>query len=122
MDEAYFGQFKKQANYYHGVRTYQVVEKMCVAGISCPVNGQLTAMVVRQDTGNTIRSFIRMQVPEDVRVYSDGSYIYTRLRETHVHYAQTHDLGFHNAYYIESCWSWMKRKLFRQYHLHDRYI
>ncbi len=116
VDEAYFGQFKKQANYYHGVRTYKVVEKVCVAGISCPVNGQLTAMVVRQDTGNTIREFIRQTVPKDILLYSDGSHIYTNLKWEYDHHPQTHDLGFHHAYYIESCWSWMKRKLFRQYH------
>lgn len=116
VDEAYFGQFKKQANYLHGFRTYKVVEKVCVAGISCPSNGQLTAMVVRSDAGNTIRNFIREHVPTNIRVYSDSSPIYTRLRETHDHWPQTHDLGFHHAYYIESCWSWMKRKLFRQYH------
>lgn len=36
VDEAYFGQFIKQANYYHGFIKYKVVEKTGVAGISCP--------------------------------------------------------------------------------------
>lgn len=45
VDEAYFGRFKKQANYFHGFRTYRVAEKTCVAGISCPSTGQLAAAV-----------------------------------------------------------------------------
>lgn len=116
VDEAYFGQFKKQANYFHGKRTYKVVEKVCVAGISCPSTGQLATMVVEGKPGNPIKEFIRRQVPKDVWVYSDGSPIYTYLRNDYFHIAKTHDLGFENAYYIESCWSWMKRKLFKQYH------
>ena len=27
-----------------------------------------------------------------------------------------HDRGFEYSYHIESCWSWMKRRLFKQYH------
>jgi len=116
VDEAYFGQFKKQANYFHGKRTYKVVQKTCVAGIACPETGMLATQVVETLPGEPIKSFIRSLVPEDVTVYSDGSPIYTNLRTTHFHLAQTHDRGFETAYYIESCWSWMKRKLFKQYH------
>ena len=121
VDEAYFGQFKKQANYFHGVRTYKVVDKVCVAGISCPLIGQLFARVIRSvPKGREIREMIRKFVPTNIKVYSDGSYIYTSLRSTHKLVQQTHDLGFHNAYYIEGCWSWMKRKLFKMYHHFDR--
>jgi transposase-like protein len=116
VDEAYFGQFKKQANYFHGKRTYKVVQKTCVAGIACPTTGTLATQVIERKPGEPIKSFIRSLVPEDVTVYSDGSPIYTKLRETHFHISQTHDRGFETAYYIESCWSWMKRKLFKQYH------
>lgn len=116
VDEAYFGQFKKQANYYHGFRQYRVVDKTCVAGISCPDTGQLKVMMVKGKPGIPIKKFIRSFVPKDITIYSDGSPIYTDLREDYTHHSQTHDLGFHNAYYIESCWSWMKRKLFKQYH------
>lgn len=116
VDEAYFGQFKKQANYFHGRRTYRVVEKTCVAGIACPSQGTLATQVIETRPGIPIKRFIRKLVPECVAVYSDGSPIYTALRDTHAHHAQTHDLGFEHAYYIESCWSWMKRKLFKQYH------
>ncbi len=116
VDEAYFGQFKKQANYFHGKRTYRVVEKTCVAGISCPSEGTLATQVIAVRPGLPIKQFIRALVPENITIYSDGSPIYTELRTTHDHYPQTHDLGFHHAYYIESCWSWMKRKLFKQYH------
>ncbi|MDE2019628.1 MAG: IS1595 family transposase [Patescibacteria group bacterium] len=116
VDEAYFGTFKKQANWMHGRQTYRVVGKVCVAGISCPATGQLATMVVEGKPGKLIKRFIRKLVPEDVTVYSDGSPIYTMLRDSHLHIARTHDRGFHNAYYVESCWSWMKRKLFRQYH------
>lgn len=116
VDEAYFGQFKKMANWYHGQRTYKVVEKVCVAGIGCPTTGQLAARVIHGVRTIPIRQFIREQVPPDVHIYSDGSPVYPELGTTHWHHAQTHDEGFHTAYYIESCWSWMKRKLFRQYH------
>lgn len=121
VDEAYFGQFKKQANYYHGSRTYKVVDKICVAGIGCPETGQLAARVIRvQPKGQRIRSFIREQVPTSITIYSDGSYIYTRLQSEYRLRQQTHDRGFHNAYFIEGCWSWMKRKLFKIYHHFDR--
>jgi transposase-like protein len=116
VDEAYFGQFKKMANYFHGHRTYKVVEKTCVAGIGCPATGELATMVVEGKPGKPIKEFIYQQVPTSVRVYSDGSHIYTNLRKDYRHISRTHDLGFHYAYYIESCWSWMKRKLFKQYH------
>jgi len=120
VDEAYFGTFRRQANYYHGFRKYVVVDKVCVAGISCPSNGTLVAKVIR-DAPKTqpILEFIRAHVPTDITVYSDGSAIYNDLKKTHFHVSQTHDLGFHNAYYIEGCWSWMKRKLFKMYHHFD---
>lgn len=121
VDEAYFGQFRKQANYYHGFRQYRVMNKVCVAGIGCPTTGQLAARVIRQIPKSApIRSFIRECVPANVTVYADGSYIYTLLRSTHFLIQRTHDQGFHNAYYIEGCWSWMKRKLFKMYHHFDR--
>lgn len=121
VDEAYFGRFKKQANYYHGVRTYKVIDKICVAGISCPDTGQLFAKVIRsQPKGKEIRKMICDQVPRHIKIYADGSYIYTRLSNTHRLTQKTHDQGFHNAYYIEGCWSWMKRKLFKMYHHFDR--
>lgn len=116
VDEAYFGAFKKQANYFHGKRTYKVVDKVCVAGISCPTTGQLTTIVVRKKPFIPIHNFIYRTVPQDVIVYSDGSPLYAHLKKDYEHHPQTHDLGFHHAYYIESCWSWMKRKLFKQYH------
>lgn len=116
VDEAYFGRFKKQANYFHGFKTYRVAEKTCVAGISCPSTGQLATMVVEGKPGIPIKKFIYEQVPTNIKIYSDGSPIYTYLRKDYFHTSQTHDLGFGNAYYIESCWSWMKRKLFKQYH------
>lgn len=121
VDEAYFGQFKKQANYYHGIRTYKVIDKVCVAGIGCPSTGQLFAKVIRETPkGKAIREMIKENVPQNVIVYADGSYIYTRLSSTHTLIQRTHDQGFHNAYYIEGCWSWMKRKLFKMYHHFDR--
>lgn len=121
VDEAYFGQFKRQANYYHGFKKYKVIDKVCVAGISCPSNGQLLAQVIREvPKGKSIRALIKKHVPKSIIVYADGSYIYTRLRNTHCLIQQTHDLGFENAYYIEGCWSWMKRKLFKIYHHFDR--
>ncbi len=116
VDEAYFGQFKKQANYLHGKRTYKVIQKTCVAGIACPSLGQLALRVIDGKPGLPIKAFIREKVPQDVAVYSDGSPIYTELRSTHRHISQTHDLGFENAAYIEGCWSWSKRKVFKQYH------
>lgn len=116
VDEAYFGTFKKQANWFHGKRTYKVVDKVCVAGISCPSTGTLATTVIRGNRFVPIHDFIYRTVPQDIIVYSDGSPLYTHLRNDYEHYAQTHDLGFRHAYYIESCWSWMKRKLFKQYH------
>lgn len=121
VDEAYFGQFRKTSNFYHGYKKYELVEKVCVAGISCPVTGTLAARVIRQfPKTKPILSFIREYVPTDVKIYSDGSAIYNDLRKTHRHQSQTHDLGFHHAYFIEGCWSWMKRKLFKIYHHFDR--
>ncbi len=116
VDEAYFGSFKKQANWYHGKRTYRVVAKTCVAGISCPSSGTLAMRVIEGKPGIPIKAFIRENVPARLIVYSDGSNIYRGLTDTHFLVSRTHDQGFHNAYYIESCWSWAKRKLFRQYH------
>lgn len=116
VDEAYFGRFKKQANWYGGVQRYRVAEKTCVAGIGCPATGQLATKVIRGRPGKPIKEFIRELVPNNIWVYSDGSPIYTSLRDTHIHWAQTHLQGFETAYYIESCWSHMKRKLFKQYH------
>ncbi len=118
VDEAYFGCFKKQANYFHGNRTYHVQEKTCVAGIGCPTTGQLATMIVEGRPGKPIKEFIHREVPINIKIYSDGSPIYTYLRKHYGydHHSQTHDLGFETAYYIESCWSWMKRKLFKQYH------
>lgn len=117
VDEAYFGRFKKQANYFHGKRTYKPPQKVCVAGIGCPSTGQLRTKVIRGRPGKPIKKFIAKNVPKDVLVYSDASPIYTHLRQYgYKHKSQTHDMGFHNAYYIESCWSWMKRSLFSQYH------
>jgi transposase-like protein len=116
VDEAYFGSFKKQSNVYHGFKTYDLKPKVCVAGISCPSLGQLALRVIDGVKTEPIKAFIREKVPTTVRVYSDGSPIYTELRTTHMHTSQTHDQGFHNAAYIEGCWSWTKRKLFTQYH------
>lgn len=116
VDEAYFGRLKKANNYYHGWRTFRTQEKVCVAGISCPVTGTLATKVIDKPKGRPIRQFIYNTVPTNIHIYSDGSYIYTNLKKHYSHTSQTHDLGFHNAYYIESCWSWMKRKLFIQYH------
>lgn len=121
VDEAYFGQFRKVSNFYHGYKKYELVEKICVAGISCPSTGMLAARVIRTfPKTKPILSFIMEHVPGDVKVYSDGSAIYNDLKKTHFHISQTHDLGFHNAYFIEGCWSWMKRKLFKMYHHFDR--
>lgn len=116
VDEAYFGHFKRQANYFHGTRTYLVKNKTCVAGISCPQTGQLATKVVAGKPGKPIKRFIRQTVPQDILIYSDESPIYTALREDYNHISRTHDLTFQYAYYIESCWSWMKRRLFKQYH------
>lgn len=116
VDEAYFGRFKKGANYLHGYRKYQVMNKVCVAGISCPKTGTLATRVIPDLPGIRIKAFIREKVPTDVHVYADGSHLYTRLDTTHFLIQRTHDLGFQTAYYIESCWSWMKRKLFKMYH------
>lgn len=116
-DEAYFGQFRKGASYYQGFKQYQVMNKVCVAGVACPATGQLAAKVFPiRNKAKQIRNYIQRLVPTSVKVYSDGSHIYTQLRKTHWHIARTHAEGFHKAYYIESCWSWMKRKLFKQYH------
>lgn len=116
VDEAYFGRFKKQANYMHGYRKYKVVTKVCVAGIACPKTGTLATRVINGKPGKPIKAFIREYVPPTITVFADGSHIYTRLDETHFLIQRTHDLGFQTAYYIESCWSWMKRKLFKMYH------
>lgn len=116
VDEAYFRRFKKGANYLHGFRKYRVMNKVCVAGIACPETGTLATRVIEGKPGKPIKVFVREYVPTDVPVYADGSHIYTRLDETHFLIQRTHDLGFQTAYYIESCWSWMKRKLFRMYH------
>jgi len=116
VDEAYFGSFKRQSNMYHGFRTYHLKPKVCVSGIACPSLGQLALRVIEGVKTKPIQNFIREKVPRDVHVYSDGSPIYTSLRTTHSHTSQTHDQGFHNAAYIEGCWSWTKRKLFKQYH------
>jgi len=120
VDEAYFGQYRKMSNYYHGYKLYRVQEKVCVAGISCPDTGQLACRVILGVKTKPIQAFIREVVPRDVLIYSDGSAIYNDLRRTHRHISQTHDLGFHHAYYIEGCWSWMKRKLFKMYHHFER--
>lgn len=120
VDEAYFGQFRKTANYYHDYKKYQVTEKVCVAGIGCPNTGQLFTKVIREiPKGRSIRALIREQVPTNITVYADGSYIYTRLSSTHFLIQQTHDRGFHHAYFIEGCWSYLKRKLFKIYHHFD---
>lgn len=116
VDEAYFGRFKKGANYLHGYRKYQVMNKVCVAGISCPKTGTLATRVIPDQPGIRIKAFIREYVPTNIHVYADGSHLYTRLDTTHFLIQRTHDLGFQTAYYIESCWSWMKRKLFKMYH------
>lgn len=116
VDEAYFGSFKKQSNSYHGIQTYKLKPKICVAGIACPSVGTLALRVIEGVKTKPIQEFIREKVPESVTVYSDGSPIYTSLRSTHNHVSQTHDQGFHNAAYIEGSWSWTKRKLFKQYH------
>ena len=64
VDEAYFGTFRKRANWFHSSRTYEVMNKVCVAGISCPQTGQLTTMVVPDtNKGQTIRNFIYQKVP-----------------------------------------------------------
>lgn len=113
-DEAYFGQFRKRANYYQGFKQYVVTNKVCVAGVACPATGQLAAKVFPvRNKATQIRNYIQKLVPINIKVYSDGSHIYTQLRKTHWHIARTHAEGFHKAYYIESCWSWMKRKLFK---------
>lgn len=116
VDEAYFGSFKKQSNSYHSQRTYILKPKICVSGISCPSLGTLALRVINGKPGIPIKEFIREKVPTDVTVYSDGSPIYTALRTTHFHVSQTHDQGFATAAYIEGCWSWTKRRLFKQYH------
>lgn len=116
VDEAYFGSYKKSSNSYHGQRTYHLKPKVCVSGIACPSLGTLALRVIEGVKTKPIQSFIREKVPPNVHVYSDGSPIYTSLRTTHTHTSQTHDQGFHNAAFIEGCWSWTKRKLFKQYH------
>lgn len=116
VDEAYFGAFKRQANYYHGFRKYKVVEKTGVAGISCPSTGQLKTKIIQGRPGRFIKGFIRQHVPTDIEIYSDDSCLYRWLNNDYIHFSRTHDLGFHYSYYIESCWSWMKRRLFAQYH------
>jgi transposase-like protein len=121
VDEAYFGQFKKISNFYHGYKKYELVDKVCVAGISCPKTGMLATRVIRTfPKTQPILAFIREFVPPNVTVYSDGSAIYNDLHRTHFHVSKTHDQGFHNAYFIEGCWSHLKRKLFKIYHHFDR--
>ena len=117
VDEAYFGQFIKQANYYHGFVKYQVVEKTGVAGISCPATGQLRTAIIEGRPGQFVKDFIRQNVPTNIRVNSDASFLYRNLYKLgYNHYSMSHDRGFEYSYYIESCWSWMKRRLFKQYH------
>ena len=117
VDEAYFGQFIKQANYYHGFVKYKVVEKTGVAGISCPITGQLRTAIIEGRPGQFVKDFIHQNVPTDITVYSDASFLYTNLyKRGYNHYSMSHDRGFNYSYYIESCWSWMKRRLFKQYH------
>lgn len=116
VDEAYFGSFKKSSNIYHSQQTYRLKPKVCVAGIACPSLGTLALRVIEEVKTKPIQNFIREKVPTGVHVYSDGSPIYNNLKTTHWHTSQTHDLGFHNAAYIEGCWSWTKRRLFKQYH------
>ncbi|MBI2637914.1 MAG: IS1595 family transposase [Candidatus Sungbacteria bacterium] len=116
VDEAYFGQFKKQANCYHGQRMYRVTDKTCVFGMICPPTKQLFTRVIPIRPGQVIKSIIGSQVPREVTVYSDKSPYYTHLQYSHSHIARSHDQSFEYSQYIESCWSWMKRKLFRQYH------
>lgn len=115
-DEAYFGRFRKSANYYHSVRRYEVMNKVCVFGMVCPNTGQLFTRVVHRRPGQIIKSIIRRYIPPSVAVYSDKSPYYTHLNNTHTHYRRSHDQGFEYSQYIESCWSWMKRMLFKQYH------
>ncbi len=117
VDEAYFGCFKKQANYLHGFRTYAVAEKTGVAGISCPSTGQLKTIVIQGRPGRFVKEFIYQNVPADIAIYSDASFLYRWLyKRGYRHYSMSHDRGFDYSWYIESCWSWMKRALFRQYH------
>lgn len=116
VDEAYFGQFKKQANYHHGRLTYRVQEKTCVFGMICPQTGMLYTRLVRKKPGKTIKRIIRKEIPRDIVVYSDKSPYYTHLRDTHTHHARTHDEGFGYSQRIESAWSALKRMLFKQYH------
>lgn len=115
-DEAYFGQFKRHANWYHGFVRYKVVEKTGVAGVACPINGQLKTAIIEGRAGQFVKNFIYQNVPTDIRLYSDGSMVYRNMRNDYNHYAMSHDRGFDYSYYIESCWSWMKRRLFKQYH------
>lgn len=116
VDEAYFGSYRKSSNFYHGIKKYHLKPKVCVSGIACPSLGTLAMRVIEGVKTKPIQDFIREKVPRDVHVYSDGSPIYTSLQTTHSHTSQTHDLGFHNAAFIEGCWSWTKRRLFKQYH------
>lgn len=117
VDEAYFGQFVKQANYYHGFMRYRVVDKTGVAGISCPRTGQLKTAIIQGKPGLFVKDFIYQNVPPNIPVYSDASFLYRNLyKRGYNHYSMSHDRGFDYSYYIESCWSWMKRRLFKQYH------
>jgi transposase-like protein len=115
-DEAYFGCFKKQANWLHGFKKYTVAEKTGVAGISCPATGQLVTKIIEGRPGKFVKEFIYQNVPPDITIYSDASYLYRRLNSDYLHFSMSHDRGFDYSYYIESCWSWMKRRLFMQYH------
>jgi transposase-like protein len=117
VDEAYFGQFKRQANWYHGFMKYKVIDKTGVAGISCPSTGQLRTIIIEGRPGKFINDFIQRNVPTNIPIYSDASFIYRYLyRKGYRHLSMSHDRGFDYSYYIESCWSWMKRRLFKQYH------
>lgn len=117
VDEAYFGTFRKRGNSYHGMRTYVVQNKVGVFGIACPTTGKLKTVVIGKKPGTFIRDFIHRSLSKDITIFSDKSPYYTKLRkEGFRHHAQTHEQGFHTSYFIESCWSWMKRKLFKQYH------
>lgn len=117
VDEAYFGQFKKQANWLHGFKRYVVSEKTGVIGISCPTTGQLITKIIGGHPGQSINEFIFQNIPKDIIVYSDASCFYKNLRRhDYLHFSMSHDRGFDYSYYIESCWSWMKRRLFKQYH------
>lgn len=117
VDEAYFGRFRKRANSMYGIPTYKVKNKVGVFGIGCPKTGKLKTTVIGRKPGKFIKQFINDTVSKKIKIFSDKSPYYTHLgRYGYNHHAQTHIQGFGTAYFIESCWSWMKRKLFKQYH------